>query len=92
MADTATASTMPQGTRRRGSTVSSDTLADASNPVNVHCACSNPTTNAHQYGQPAGFDVIGTKKNASGCFQAGTVLSKEPANGLNRWLRKAATR
>ena len=69
-ADTATASTIPHGTRRLGSTVSSDTLAEASYPVNVHCACSKPTTNAHQYGQPASFDVILTKKNASGCFGA----------------------
>src|SRR6266702_913219 len=69
-ADTATASTIPAGTRRRGSTVSSDTLADASYPVNVHCACSSPMTKAHQYGQPDSFEVTGRKKNAGGCLGA----------------------
>src|SRR2546423_12031761 len=57
---------MPHGTRRRGSTVSSDTLADASYPVNVHCACSSPTTNAHQYGQPWVLEVMRAKKNRMG--------------------------
>src|SRR5919201_6554063 len=71
-AKTATASTIPQGTRRLGSTVSSDTLADASYPVKVHCACSSPTTNAHQYGHPSVFDVVLRKKNVSGCFGAST--------------------
>src|SRR5713101_6882864 len=64
--ETATAITMLHGTRRLGSTVSSDTLADASYPVNVHCACSRPTTNAHQYGQPCVLNVIRAKKNPIG--------------------------
>src|SRR5215216_6749048 len=46
--ETTTAIIIPQGARRRGSTVSSDTLADASYPVKVHCACNSPMMNAHQ--------------------------------------------
>ena len=61
---------MLHGTRRLGSTVSSDTLADASYPVNVHCACSSPTTNAHPYGHPCVLDVIRAKKNPTGRFGA----------------------
>src|SRR5215470_11381665 len=68
--ETATDITIPHGARRRGSTVSSETLAEASYPVKVHIACNNPMMNAHQYGHPSSLLVMRAKKKLVGCFGA----------------------
>jgi len=75
---------MLHGTRRLGYGLS-DTLADASYPVNVIAPAASRPTNAHQYGS-LGLDVISCKEESDGRFggQRGTAPDDRYAGVTSR--------